>query len=384
MNKKKFFKAVITIFLAILTLAGSVSLAADREFGQITGDSVNLREKADKGSASLAAIPINTEVEVLGEENGWYRVLYGGLVGYVRQDLIFVNSTGTRAAYVLEDGVKLRGGPSLTSYVVTELKGGQGVKVKQMVGDWYFVVTNDYVGYVHRTYLIMTKASTAAVNMLKVGMEGQEVKRLQTELNDRGFLTRNDVTGVFGAKTRKAVEEFQKACSLASADGVAGAETLSALYDPANKVQKENANFMRLKGSVVLLDWFKGGAEWLAKGAYFTITDVKTGLSFRARRFGGWYHADSEPASASDTAIMKRIAGGKWSWNRRAIWVTYGGKTVAASMHCMPHMANPTKSNNFDGHFCVHLYHSKVHETSRECPRHQAMVQSAYKAGKAS
>ena len=80
---------------------------------------------------------------------------------------------------------------------------------------------------------------------------------------------------------------------------------------------------------------------------------------------------------------MKRIAGGKWSWDRRAIWVTYNGKTVAASMHCMPHMANPTRSNNFDGHFCIHLYGSKVHENSKECPRHQACVKEAYRKGKA-
>jgi uncharacterized protein YgiM (DUF1202 family) len=383
MVRKKFIVTVISLILAICSMSVPVTRAEELEFGQITADAVKLREKADKDSAALAEIPINTEVEVLGEENGWYRVLYGDLVGYVRQDLISINSKGSRAAYVLEDGVKLRGGPSQTSYVVTELTGGQGVKIKQMVGEWYFVVANDYVGYVNRTYLMMTKSSTTAGNMLKTGMEGQEVKRLQTELNERGFLTRNDVTGVFGAKTRKAVEEFQKACDLPSADGVAGAETLNAIYDPTNKVQKENATFNRLKGTVVLLDWFKGGSDWLAKGSNFTITDVRTGLSFRARRFGGWYHADSEPVTAADTAVMKRIAGGKWSWNRRAIWVTIGGKTVAASMHCMPHMANPIKNNNFDGHFCVHLLNSKVHETGRPCPRHQAMVQAAYKAGRA-
>ncbi len=167
-----------------------------------------------------------------------------------------------------------------------------------------------------------------------------------------------------------------------SADGIAGTQTLKTLYDSANKLKKETANLTKLKGTVIMFDWFKGGNEWLHKGARFTVTDVKTGLSFRARRFGGWYHADVEPITSGDTAIMKRIAGGKWSWDRRPIWVTYAGKTVAASMHCMPHMSNPTRSNNFDGHFCIHLKNSKVHETSKPCPRHQACVQSAYRAGK--
>ena len=381
---KRLFSRIGLLLLTAMMFFGGASALAAGEMGQVTADSVNLRQEANTESEILAELPLNTEVEVLAEEGGWYRVLYEGQVGYLRQDYVILNSTGTRAAYVLEDGVKMRGAPSQDSYVVAELKGGQGVRVKQLVGEWYFVITSENTGYVHRTYLTMSKGATAAGNMLKTGMEGQDVKKLQTELNRRGFLSRDGVTGLYGAKTRTAVAEFQEAAGLSSADGVAGPETLQALYDSSNNIQKENATYNRIKGSVVLLDWFEGGKEWLYKGSRFTITDVRTGLSFRATRFGGWYHADSEPLTASDTAIMKRIAGGKWSWDRRAIWVTLGGKTVAASMHCMPHMANPTKSNNFDGHFCIHLKGSLVHENSKECPRHQAMVREAYRKGKAS
>ncbi len=373
--------AVVLLLVLLLGMAGNTALAHTREFGRVTAQDVRLRSEPNTDSDVLAQLPLGTEVEVLDEEGGWYRVLYGETVGYLRQDYIFVNAVGSRAAYVLEDGVKLRGGPGQSAYVVAELSASQGVKVKQMVGDWYFVVAGDCVGYVHRNYLLMTQATNTASNMLKVGMEGQEVKRMQAELSKRGFLAKIDVTGSYGAKTRQAVADFQKANEFA-ADGVAGGTTLNALYDINNKVNRANATATQIKGSVEMLDWFKGGNEWLYKGAKFTITDVKTGLSFQARRFGGWYHADSEPVTASDTAMMKKIAGGEWSWDRRAIWVSFRGKYVAASMHCMPHMANPTASNNFPGHFCVHLLNSKVHETSKPCPRHQAAVQAAYRAGK--
>ena len=175
--------------------------------------------------------------------------------------------------------------------------------------------------------------------------------------------------------------EFQEACGF-DADGVAGAITLQALYDSSNKITKANALATQVKGSVELLDWFKGGSDWLAKYSNFVVIDVRTGLSFQARRFGGWYHADCEPLTAADTAVIKKMAGGEWSWDRRPIWVSYRGRVVAASMHCMPHMANPTKSNNFPGHFCIHLYNSLVHENSKTCPRHQRCVQEAYRAGK--
>lgn len=372
--------------LAATALAAAALLSpvgALAEAGTITAEGVKLRERADKDSNALRELSLGSQAEVLAQEGSWYRVMLPDeTVGYVRQDYIFIQSGGSRGAYVLDDAAALRGGPDENTYMIRPLTAGQGVRVKRVVGEWYFVSAGDQAGYVHRQHLTMTTASMAAASMLKQGMEGDEVERLQKELNRRGFLARDAMTGTYSSATRKAVLEYQQAAGLGSADGVAGAQTLNSIYDSSNTLKKETATFTQLKGTVILLNWFKGGAEWLHKGAKFTITDVKTGLSFRARRFGGWYHADSEPITANDTATMKKIAGGKWSWDRRAIWVTYGGKTVAASMHCMPHMADPTKSNNFDGHFCVHLLGSKVHENSKECPRHQACVQAAYRAGK--
>ncbi|MDR1619058.1 MAG: SH3 domain-containing protein [Clostridiales bacterium] len=376
---KKIFCLLLTGVFFLSAKPGALA-AARREFGQVTAEGVRLRDAASVESNVLFELALNTEVEVLGEDGGWYRVLYNGEVGYVRQDYIFVNSTGSRAAYVLQDDVKLRGGPGANAYVVARLAASQGVKVKQMLGDWYFVVANDNVGYVHRDYLLMTKATNTSSSLLRVGMEGQEVKRVQAELSRRGFLPTADATGTYGSKTRDAVREFQKAAGLA-ADGTAGAQTLSLLYDRTNTLTKANALATQVKGSVELINWFDGGQDIIKKYSSFTIIDVKTGKSFRARRFGGWYHADSEPLTANDTAVFKSIVG-SWTWDRRAMWVKIGNRVIAASMNCMPHLSSPTKTNNFPGHFCVHLYKSKVHENSKECPRHQAMVQSAYRAGR--
>lgn len=375
------WKRMLATLLALgIFLPCAAALGAEQ--GAITADGVNLRERADKGSNALRELALGTQVEILGQEGSWYRVLLpDDTVGYVRQDYIFSKSGGSRGAYVLDDAAALRGGPDENTYVVARLSAGQGVRIKQVIGEWYFVTANDQAGYVHRTHLTMTSGSMASASMLKQGMEGEEVEKLQQELYRRGFLGQDGLSGTYTSATRKAVLEYQQAVGLSS-DGVAGAETLASIYDSSNTLKKETATFTQLKGSVVLLDWFEGGSDWLKKGAKFTITDVRTGLSFRARRFGGWYHADVEPITASDTAVFKRIAGGSWTWDRRAIWVTYRGKTVAASMNCMPHMANPTQSNNFDGHFCIHLKNSKVHENSKQCPRHQAKVTEAYRAGR--
>lgn len=382
-GKSNLIKLLALMFVCIMFIGAmpSVARAEESEMGLVTGDGVKMRADSNTDSAVLFELEAGTELEVITKENnGWYRVLYNDTVGYIRQDYLFVNSDGSRGAYVRDDGTMLRGGPSQESYVVDVLSAGQGVKVKALLGDWYFAVANDKVGYIHRTYLEITASTTASANMLKMGMEGAEVTKLQNELYRRGFLNKSGITGSFGSQTRTAVLEFQKAASLASADGIAGAQTLAAVYDTGNNIMKANVDFNKMKGSVVLLNWFKGGDEWLHKGARFTVVDVRTQVSFRARRFGGWYHADSEPITAADTEIIRKNIG--YSWNRRPIWIIYNGKVVAASMHTMPHMANPTPSNNFDGHFCIHLLGSKVHETSKECSRHQSAVQDAYRKGR--
>ena len=387
MKMKWMLRAAVVLLLASLTLISpmtqSVTYAKEGESGQITADGVKLRAEPDTDSDALAELNCGQEVEVLGEDGNWYKVMYmGTTVGFIRKDYLFVNSTGSRGAYVKTDGTPLMGGPSDHSYVVMTLSAGQGLKVKALLGEWYYAIVDTYAGYIHRTNLTISTSTVAGAGMLRQGMQGEEVTKLQQALYDRGFLTKKDsITGVYDTVTRDAVKEYQQALGL-SADGVAGTVTLDSVYDSSNKVEKANADFYKLKGTVVLLDWFKGGNEWLPKGARFTVTDVRTGKSFRARRFGGWYHADSEPCSAYDAKIMKSLEG--YSWNRRPIWITYNGKTVAASMHTMPHMVDPTPGDGFDGHFCIHLYNSKVHETGAECSRHQACVREAYKAGRAS
>ena len=278
--------AAVLLLLAVCTGA----LAADT--GIITADGVNLRESPDKESNAIGTLELGSEVEVLAVENGWYRImLKSGTVGYIRQDYIFSNSSGSRGAYVLDDGTYIRGGPSEDTYAVKQLTAGKGVRIKAVFGEWFYVVADDATGYVYRTHLTLTGSNTASGSMLRTGMEGEEVERLQKKLYDRGFMSKRDMSGVYDSATRKAVLEYQKKAGLSSADGIAGAETLNSIFDSTNKLTKENATFTKLKGSVVLLDWFKGGSDWLNKGAKFTVTDVRTGKSFRARRFGGWYHA---------------------------------------------------------------------------------------------
>jgi len=60
--------------------------------GQVTGNRVNIREKPNTTSASLAQYPERTIMTVIGINNGWYKVRHDGHTGYVRSDFMDIIS----------------------------------------------------------------------------------------------------------------------------------------------------------------------------------------------------------------------------------------------------------------------------------------------------
>ena len=206
---------------------------------------------------------------------------------------------------------------------------------------------------------------------LRKGATGAAVKTLQTNLKKLGFYTAY-VDGSFGSTTESAVKAFQKKYGL-TADGVAGSATLK-------KIESAVASASSGKITTERLDWFNGGKNVIPNGAVFQIKDVSTGLIFSARRQSGGNHMDAEPLTAEDTAILKKINGGTFSWRRRAVLVKYNGHVYAASIYSEPHGTNTILDNNFDGQFCLHFYGSKTHGTDRVDADHQKCVEQAMKA----
>ena len=206
---------------------------------------------------------------------------------------------------------------------------------------------------------------------LRKGATGSAVKDLQTKLKKLGFYNAY-VDGSYGDTTVAAVKAFQRKYGL-TADGVAGSATLK-------KIESAVASANSGKITTERLDWFNGGKNVIPNGAVFQIKDVSTGLIFSARRQSGGSHMDAEPLTAEDTAILKKINGGTFSWRRRAVLVKYNGHVYAASIYSEPHGTNTILDNNFDGQFCLHFYGSKTHGTNRVDADHQKCVEQAMKA----
>lgn len=146
-----------------------------------------------------------------------------------------------------------------------------------------------------------------------------------------------------------------------------------------------------------LLNWFTEAQYVVPINTDFTIVDLATGKSFNARRTVGSGHADCEPLTANDTAIMKEIWGGSFNWNKRSVLVKCKGRTIAASAAGMLHAGNDgaaggewtswrsddygagtnydyIKGNNAHGHFDLHFYKSVGHSSGVENATHQANI----------
>ena len=126
------------------------------------------------------------------------------------------------------------------------------------------------------------------------------------------------------------------------------------------------------------LDWFADNVDFvIPNNAIFTIKDVQTGTAFTAIRCSGKSHLDAEPASAEDTAVFKKILGGKWRWRGRPALIMYSGRVFAVSMCGMPHGTKTIKGNHFDGHFCIYFKSSRTHATDKMIRAYQNAVKIA-------
>lgn len=308
----------------------------------------------------------------------------------------------------------------LTEKAVRELQRDYGYAVDGIAGELTLRLLDRLMGRV--------KSSTDPSKLMQEGDENEYVVALQKNLIKLGYLN-TKATGFYGPATKRAVLQLQEDNGIL-ADGIAGQVTLkliSELIDggaaeditptasdqnsdgsaeaPANEENPDSNTKnkeAKKKEEDYLLDWYTKVEKIFARGDTATVYDIETGKSFQIKRTYGTNHADCETLTKEDTAIMKKIYNGKWSWERRAIIVKVDGYEIAACMTGYPHAgmdkyaANKTiasrsggykrgtnfdavKNNNMDGVFDIHFLNSRNHYNNKVDPKHQEKIKEAAK-----
>lgn len=126
-----------------------------------------------------------------------------------------------------------------------------------------------------------------------------------------------------------------------------------------------------------LLDWWTEAQYVVPIGKTFVVEDFYTGKRWNMKRTVGANHADVEPLTANDTAIMKQVWGGKWSWATRPVNILVDGRRIAASASAMPHDIQHITNNNFNGHTDIHFFNSTRHKDGLKDTKHQNAIMVA-------
>ena len=342
---------------------------------------------ADASGRELGTLSAGTAVTVDAYTDTLARVSANGSTGFMlKTDLTDTKPAETPAVteispktyYVLNNGAKVA---DASGREIGTLSAGTAVTVDAYTDTLARVSANGSTGFMLKTDLTDTKPAQT----LQYGDKGKAVEKVQSRLLELGYFT-GSVGGNYLDLTKSAVAAFQSAAKL-NVTGIVDAQTLAKMFaDDAPKAPRKddsgstNAGTTTARpatGTAVEADWWKSDIQSIyARGTTATVTDVETGIAWNEYRGGGTNHADVQPATAADTANMKKACG-SWSWKRRAIFVTINGVNYAASMNCMPHGSGSIKDNNFNGHHCIHFTNSRTHGSNKVCSLHQAAIKKA-------
>ena len=422
-----------------LTGGGTVSdggssgtVVADSDsYARITKDNVNLRSSYSTSSAAKASLDegdlarITKVYTVSGVKWYYITVEEGGYTykGYVRSDMVELitkdeydnggGSIDTGDAEIIgmiritADKVNMRRTPDSDADSVGYAYTGDVFYYVDTEDGW-FQTKSGY--WINREYAkVMTddevndyvNGGGGSADTYREGDTGSMVKWIQEALKALKYYD-GELTGHFGGKTKEAVRQFQRDHDI-SADGVAGPKTIAKLQEEYAKAvgggnggNGGNGSYGR---TIYNLGWFQHQSCFYNNSSYMglragktiTLTDIDTGRSFKVKiQSANGNHADVEPATSSDTAVLCSLYGvstasqleSQNKYQRRAMVVTSvnGNYQAIGSIYAIPHGSDNVSGNNFDGQFCLHFKDSKTHGTDRvdtDDKGHQDMISKA-------
>ena len=407
--------------------SSGTSVSSANSYGKIIKNNVYLRSKASTTSAAKASLKAGTLVRIskvytTSDNVKWYyiTVKQGSYTynGYIRSDMLETiteeqyNAAGGNSStnesdrevlgmiIVTGNGVRLRYSPSTDAEKVGEADKGDTFYYVDTVDGW-FQTSSGY--WISKSYarvmtseevdnVVGSESAGSVSGTYRYGSTGSTVKQIQTMLADLGYYS-GTKSGNFGYKTEDAVKAFQSANGL-KADGVVGKKTLDKLTEVYNG--KFTGGTTTYDKVVYNLSWTKYKSKLNNLGLIrgnktCKVTDLWTGKTFDIYVQSTGNHADVEPLTAADTAVMCSIYGvsneSQIGWERRPILVTIGAVQVVASMYGESHGQDDIANNNYEGQFCIHFKDSTNHSTGNgtvpEGQNHQDMIVKAVEIMKA-
>ena len=329
--------------------------------------------EASTASRALITLDVNTKVYVTGTSGDFCKVqnASASINGYIPKAYLSHSRISREAGYATQQIAVYESDSTSSSRLIT-LARGTKVYVLGVTGDFCRVQneTGSITGYASRAYLSRTKPDEEVTR--ETGYTTRETAVYRTASTSSTQLIRlTKGTAVYVIGTSGDFCKVQNAS--ASINGY-----IPKAYLSRTKPSSEESDLDKLKSQVIKLNW-SDAQNVLNRGSYYTLYDIRNGQTISVKYTMGSSHMDIEPASASDTAKLKKALGGDWTWERTPIILIAEGRYIAASLYGEPHSGTDTVSgNNMDGVVCLHLTNSRTHGSGRIDEGHQNAIQAAY------
>jgi len=117
-----------------------------------SGGNLNMRSAPSATAPVVGQIPNGSTVQIVGHQNGFYQVVFGGMTGWASDSFINVNP---RSAVVTTQGgsLNLRSAPNTSSAVIATIPNGSTVVVSDIAGDFFRVTWNGQTGFASRSFI---------------------------------------------------------------------------------------------------------------------------------------------------------------------------------------------------------------------------------------
>lgn len=131
-------------------------------FVKINTTTLNVRNAPSASGTLMGQFKSNDVIEVHGEKNGWYLVLYNDLPAYINKSYtvkyeatkpVTPVTNSNLSAKVTVNSLNVRSQPNATSSIVGKLNTGDKVTVQSIDGYWAKIKFGSVTGYAHKTYL---------------------------------------------------------------------------------------------------------------------------------------------------------------------------------------------------------------------------------------
>jgi uncharacterized protein YgiM (DUF1202 family) len=123
--------------------------------GQVVtqGGNLNLRNASNMNGAIIGSMPNGARVIVLGEENGFYEVVFNGQEGFASASFITLTPNATGTVNTSGSNLNLRAAPSLTANVIASMPNGSSVIILGEENGFYKVRFNGREGYASMDFI---------------------------------------------------------------------------------------------------------------------------------------------------------------------------------------------------------------------------------------